>query len=95
MRKTAIALAILACGIAGVAHARPDTRDMYCDEAKDLVRQYGKITVSTSDTKYVRAVHNAGGCFRNQVTRPLRAPTIDEPLCHIGYWCEDRLPPRG
>lgn len=82
-------LAVLALlATTGAAHARPDTRDMYCDEAQDLVRRAGAITLSTGPNTYERFVFSQAQCLRMEIIRPFYAPTRDAGQCYVGYRCE-------
>ncbi|AXS42607.1 hypothetical protein D1F64_13400 [Breoghania sp. L-A4] len=90
------------CGVLGAtalvigtanAQGRPDTRDYTCADARELVRREGAIVLSTGDHTYSRFVDHVGHCFRNEVTQPQFAPTIDQRQCFAGYLCIPRMLP--
>lgn len=83
--------AILLVVAAVPAHAgRPDTRDMTCDQATTLLRQYKAIVFSTGQHVYDRYVSNQTSCGASRRAVASAVPTIDAESCQIGYRCEDQ-----
>jgi len=68
--------------------ARPDSRQMTCEQAKDLVTQRGSVVLTTGPSTFDRFV--ASGRFCEPQTAQVRAkfaPTRDNPQCPAGYRC--------
>lgn len=90
-RAAGAAIAMLAMGAAGSAlAARPDTRDMTCDQATTLVRQYKAIVFTTGPHLYDRYVSSEAACGASRRAIASTAPTMDMQSCRIGYRCEDQ-----
>ena len=87
MIKTAfVAMAI--CGIAvSSAQARPNTLNMTCQQARDLVRSQGGIVLSTGRYTYDRYVVSRAYCPPGDYTKRASVPTRDRKSCSIGYTC--------
>ncbi len=72
------------------AQGRPDTRDMTCDQAKQLVRTNEGIVLSTGPRTYERYVSHVQYCQHNEVVRREWVPTKDNSKCQIGFRCIPR-----
>ncbi len=71
-------LVILAFALVSAsAFARPNTTNMTCAEAKDLVQRAGSIVLSTGKHTYER--------YSTTGDRPAYVPTSDNSHCLIGY----------
>lgn len=98
MRPTHGAIALLALPLAFAAtaaegQARPDTRNMTCAQANQLVQQRGQVVMNTGPRTYRRFVANRGFCDRDAFTRVEFVPTLDNPQCPVEWVCFRR--PRG
>ncbi len=74
------------------AQARPDTRQMTCDQARSTVQRAGGIVLSTGTRTYDRYVSDLRYCERSERLKSRWVPTSDMRQCFIGYTCE---PPRN
>jgi hypothetical protein len=77
--------------LASDALARPDTRKMTCEGAKNFVRQNGAVVMTTGQYTYERIVTNQGYCDYDEMTWLKIAPTLDNPKCRVGYYCRPRM----
>lgn len=94
MNKFAIAAPAAAMVLAmafSPAQARPDTRNMTCQQAVTIVAQYNAIVMTTGQYTYDRIVENRGYCSATQEARPLYAPTVDVDKCNVGKKCHEKL----
>jgi len=67
---------------------RPDTRQMTCAQAQSLVKQRGRIVLSTGPVTYETFVSDARYCDRHaKMVRVKFAPTRDDPKCPVGNRC--------
>lgn len=75
------------------AEARPDTRSMSCEQARDFVKKKGSAVMNTGPNTYDRFVASRQFCV-SQKQFLLRAfvPTKDNKSCHIGYTCQEERP---
>lgn len=74
-----------------LAQGRPSTTAMRCAEAQALVQRSGAIVIGTGGDTFDRAVRDLGFCAVGQKTRPLFAPTRDQPACYVGDRCFDEV----
>lgn len=94
MNVSALAAAAVAASLlasAGPAHARPDTRTMSCEQARDFIRQNGAVVMTTGQYTYDRIVANFSHCYRDEEAAIKLAPTADNPRCRVGYYCRQRM----
>lgn len=88
------------CGLAlaavvaasGAATARPDVRNMTCQQARDLVVQSHSIVLTTGQHTYDKFVSGQRYCEHPLTAVPAYVTTKDVRQCMIGYTCEDRDP---
>lgn len=73
--------------VAAVAHARPDSMNMTCAEAKNLVDAHGAIVIGTGPHIYDRYVAHGGYCMSGEVAKPAWIETADDFQCMVGYRC--------
>lgn len=85
------AAAAMSASLTQTAHARPDTRTMTCEQARNFVRQKGAVVMSTGQFTYDRIVSNQGFCGWDEITWLKVAPTKDDPKCRVGYYCRPRI----
>ena len=85
----AAALFLAVSVVPGLAQtARPDTRQMTCRQAQDLVRQRGSVVLTTGPSTFDRFVANGRYCEpQTAQVRAKFAPTRDNPQCPAGYRC--------
>lgn len=83
-----VAATLLVAAATGTALGRPQSLDLTCAQARDLVQRAGAVTISTGRHTYERFVADQGFCARMEVTRPGYAPTRDTGNCFVGYRCE-------
>lgn len=81
---------ILSAAISTPAFAHPNTEDMTCAEAANLVSSSGAIVLDTGDGTYDRYVANASYCLRDETTVPAWVPTKDSNQCFVGYLCQPK-----
>jgi hypothetical protein len=88
---SALAIAAAALTFSNTAHARPDTRAMTCEQAKNFVRQKGAVVMSTGQYTYERIVSNQSYCDWDEITWLKIVPTKDDPKCRVGSYCRPRI----
>jgi hypothetical protein len=69
------------------AQARIDARRLTCAQAQALIQREGAIVLTTGQYTYERFVADDRFCEGDEITRPRRTPTRDNPSCRIGYIC--------
>jgi len=79
----------LVVALSSTAMARPNTTQMTCQQARDLVTRSGKINLDTGPNTFEQFVANRSYCSPTQVVRKLYAPTKDG-QCFVGYFCTDQ-----
>ncbi|WP_305988638.1 hypothetical protein [Roseibium sp. MMSF_3544] len=77
------------------AEARPDLRQMSCNQAQNLVRQHGAVVFTTGQYTYSMFVSNRSYCDYNQELFIQYGPTRDNRQCPVAYQCKEPLFPRG
>jgi hypothetical protein len=70
-----------------LAQSRPETPNMTCASAAELVARRGAVILYTGDDTYDRYVRDQGFCEREQTVEPARVPTLDRAQCFVGYRC--------
>ena len=73
--------------LASPAIARPDVRNMTCQQAVNLVHQSGAIVLTLSQTTYSRIVRNRTFCEYDETAKWFYTPTLDVHKCRIGKKC--------
>lgn len=90
VRVAAIAMVSLGLTVSLVQaqSGRPDTRQLTCKQAQELVKKSGSIVMTTGPSTFEKFVASARYCQpqANQV-RAKFAPTRDNPECAVGYRC--------
>lgn len=76
---------------AALAQAMPNSLNMTCAAASDLVHRQGGVVIATGPTLFERYVANQRYCDYDQTTIPAWTRTSDQSECFIGYRCRDRL----
>ena len=89
MKTTLLALLLAASATVAVAQSRPSTTAMSCRDAQALVQARGAIVIGTGGETCDRAVRNTSFCPPFSGSKPLFAPTRDNPSCVIGERCFD------
>ncbi|WP_428642704.1 hypothetical protein [Roseibium sp.] len=68
--------------------ARPDTRNLTCDQARALVQKRGSVVMTTGTNTFEKFIADASYCMQRSMTlRSRLAPTKDNPSCTVGYRC--------
>jgi hypothetical protein len=86
----AVIVTLSAASVAS-AQQRPDTRALPCAGARALVQDYQAVVMTTGPYTYDRIVSGFGLCERGQITEIKMAPTQDNPSCHVGYVCKEKI----
>lgn len=79
--------ALALANTAAFPQARPDTRSMTCAQAQAFVQQRGAVVMSTGQYTYDRFVASRAYCMRDEIVKPLYAPTRDTAQCPVAYEC--------
>lgn len=98
MKKYRLATVALMLGsilMATAAEARPDLRQMSCQQAQNMVRQHGAVVFTTGQHTYSMFVSNRSYCDFNQELFVQYGPTRDHRKCPVAYECKEPLFPRG
>ncbi len=88
-------IAIASVLIASKAHARPDVRQMSCQQVNATIAQSGSVVLSITNTRYSRFVASTSYCDFNERARQTYEATADTPRCRIRYICEQIIPAFG
>lgn len=83
--------AAVAAGTSAHAQGRPDTRAMPCEDARAFVQEQGSAVMTTGPYTYSRIVSGYGLCPAGNYTVAKLAPTQNNPSCHVGYVCMDKV----
>ena len=70
-----------------LAQRRPDSRNMTCDQAKDLVRSNGAVVMTTGRHTFERVVASRRWCQMDEITERYYVPTRDQKRCRVGNKC--------
>jgi quinolinate synthase len=71
------------------ANARPDPRTMTCEQAQAMVRQSGRIVMTTGANTFAQIVASSGMCTVSSARSQI-VSTRDNPRCQIGFVCRPR-----
>lgn len=83
-----LAATTIAASIApAVAASRPDTRNMTCNEVRQLIRERGSIVLSTGRHTYAKYVSGQAYCESGLYANYSPVPTKDRKSCDAGYEC--------
>ncbi|MCO5142108.1 MAG: hypothetical protein M9962_03350 [Oligoflexia bacterium] len=86
--KTLFILAIAL--VSASAYARPNTANMSCSQANDLVQRSGAIVMSHGASYlYQRFVAHGGFCLGGEKAAAAYAKTLDSNSCKVGFVCVD------
>ncbi|SCZ11327.1 hypothetical protein [Microvirga guangxiensis] len=88
MKRTALALAFLACASGAQAQQRPSTLNLTCGQVQQTILSRGAVVLSTGTYTYDRYVSDRRFCERNEATQVAYVPTRDTPQCPV-YRCAD------
>jgi hypothetical protein len=89
-RSTLACLAVLiSAALAVPANARPDPRNMTCQQAQAMVQSSGRIVMTTGANTFAEIVASSGMC-RVSSARSQLVSTRDNPRCQIGFVCRPR-----
>lgn len=85
-------IGLLFPAVAIAQQGRPDTTQMPCAAAHNLVQRVGGIVLRTGGHTYDRFVRDKGFCTPQEMTKPAFVPSRDDPQCFVGYTCEPFFP---
>ncbi|MCP8938972.1 hypothetical protein NK718_10630 [Alsobacter sp. SYSU M60028] len=88
MKRTLLALALLAEAGSAAAQGRPDTLTMTCRDAQALVNRSGALVLGTGPFVYDRYVANQTYCSQGEMAQPDWLRTRDSSACMVGYLCK-------
>jgi len=80
-------LVMLISASAAHSQGRLDSRNMTCNQARDLVRNSGAVVMSTGRFTFERVVYSVSFCQSFELTKPFYAPTLDVKKCNVGNKC--------
>jgi hypothetical protein len=86
--------ALMAVGTASAALARPDARNMTCEQAQRLIERSGAVVMTTGRHTYDRFVGGRGQCSWPEVPMVTYVRTSDTRQCPV-YNCQYYEPPIG
>ena len=77
------------------AQARPDSTQLTCAEAADLVQDMGAVLMTydhhpQAGPLYKRFVADSNFCGGDEISRNAWVKTSDSPRCFVGKTCESR-----
>lgn len=76
--------------VPALAQARPDTRQLTCEQAKAMLDERGNVVFTTGSRTYERLVADFRHCQRNEVLRRVWVITKDKRNCQLGHRCVPR-----
>lgn len=86
--RSALLLALIFPALASPALARPDATRMTCAQAQKLVRDNGRIVVTTGRHTYDLVRASRLECSYPETDVPAQVRTRDGVQCTIGYTCQ-------
>jgi hypothetical protein len=89
--RSLIVLSLVMASFPALAQRRPDTTAMTCAGAQALVSRAGAVVLGTGGPTYGRFVRHRGFCTPSEHTEPAFERTRDNPACHIGDRCVEKL----
>jgi hypothetical protein len=90
MRKLLVSAVVSLMALSSLAHARPSTMAMSCDQAGALVASHGAVVLTTGRHTFERFVRSPGYCALGEYAETGWAPTRDASQCVLGYVCRTR-----
>lgn len=89
--KAALAL-IVALGASTAMAAIPETTNLTCSEARQIVQRNGVIDMTTNGGRYVRYTSDTNGsfCFSDEHADQVFVETADAKNCPVGFVCVDK-----
>ncbi len=87
MKPIALALSLTLAASGALAQSRPQTPNLSCLTARQLVFSRGAVVLGTGGYTYDRFVSHRGFCQVGEYIEPAYAPAADTPLCFVGYRC--------
>ncbi|KZL21155.1 hypothetical protein PsAD2_00441 [Pseudovibrio axinellae] len=72
------------------AQVRPDTRNMTCEQARQLVIDDGGVLLSTGPRTFDRYVSGVRYCEYNEILQRRWVQTTDDHTCLVGFSCKPR-----
>ena len=91
MRTLLLSIPLLLVAPSAFAQAMPNSLNMTCTAASELVRREGGVVIGTGPNLFDRYVASQRYCNLQQTTVPAWTQTSDQAQCFIGYRCRDRV----
>ncbi|MEM8665412.1 MAG: hypothetical protein AAGF49_14975 [Pseudomonadota bacterium] len=73
---------------ATAAQARPDTRQMSCNQVQSLIDRQGSVVMTTGPRTFKKFVRRDNQCMPGQVLRVYLVPTNDFEECGVWGVCQ-------
>ncbi|MCJ8142154.1 hypothetical protein MKI84_04425 [Ancylobacter sp. A5.8] len=89
MRTALLVLPLALMAAPAMAQSMPNSLNMTCASARELVRREGAVVIGTGPVIYERYVANRGYCTVGQQTEPAWVQTADQEQCYIGSRCRE------
>ncbi len=86
--KHVIAALVLTLASSAAFAAIPETTNLTCQDARELVRRNGVINMTTNGGRYVRYVADSSWCSSDEEARNVWVETADAQNCPIAT-CQD------
>ncbi len=91
MRTILLPFAFVLLATPALAQSMPNSLNMSCATATNLVRQQGGVVIATGPNIFDRYVASQRYCSLDQTTVPAWIQTSDQKQCFVGYRCRDPL----
>ncbi|MCS0495513.1 hypothetical protein [Ancylobacter mangrovi] len=91
MRAVLFALAFPLAASPALAQSMPNSLDLSCAAAFDMVRQKGAVVMATGPNIYDRYVSDQRYCGLAETTFPVWIQTSDMKQCFVGYRCREPM----
>jgi hypothetical protein len=93
MAKRMVLTLVLCMGAtAAAAQARPNSLNMTCGQARQLVLSQGAVVIGTGPNIYDRYVRDGGFCLVGEYPSAGWITTRDNPQCVVGFRCRSGPP---
>jgi hypothetical protein len=92
LKSAALSLVICLSATAAVAQGRPNSLNMTCGQARQLVLSQGAVVIGTGPNIYDRFVRDGGFCQVGEYPSAAWLTTRDNPQCVVGFRCRSGPP---
>lgn len=90
VKAVVLGVALILLSTAALAAGRPDTRQLTCSQAQNMLQARGNVVFTTGARTYERLVADFRHCQRNEVLRRVWVMTKDNKSCQLGHRCVPR-----